>query len=198
MSADELLIGLTGLAAVAALPLLIVWFFFAFIGASAASARGRGPGAWFLLALILGPFALLLLALFPVDTDALEAKQVRASLKARCPFCRRAIPMEATRCSHCRGVISPLAHIRRELDVRVAEESQTPRHGIRGITKEKEADDVDVISQAIHLCSGGVPPSQAAAHLGVSEEEVQSWIDRYMDDDVWMHRVDMAAAGKPK
>lgn len=100
MSADELLIGLTGLAAVAALPLLIVWFFFPFIGASAASARGRGPGAWFLLALILGPFALLLLALFPVDTDALEAKQVRASLKARCPFCRRAIPMEATRCSH--------------------------------------------------------------------------------------------------
>ena len=196
MFTEDLMLGLAGLAAAAALPLLVTWLFLAFVGSHVASARGRGSGAWFLMTLLLGPLAILLLALFPVDSDVLEARQVKQSLKGWCPFCRRAIPAKAIKCCFCHSIISPLAEIRRQLDLKEAEEAGTPRDGIRKTQANlgHPRVDIDVISQAVHLCGGGVPPDKVAAQLDVSEENVRSWITLYMEDDAWMRRVDMAAS----
>ncbi len=186
---------LAGLIVAAAVPIFVTWLVFAFVSASAAKARGRGPGSWFMMGLIFGPISILLLALFPVDQSALEARDVELGLMKRCPFCRRAIATLAIKCRHCYSVISPLAYTHRCIDLKSAEESVTPRGGI-----EKTLDSgghprlgIDVISQAIHLCGGGVPPKEAAAQLDVSEESVRLWINRYMEDDAWMRRVDLAA-----
>ena len=175
--------------ALVVLPLLFLWLFLAIITTFVASARGRGQNSWFLISLVLGPLALILLALFPVDWDDIEARQIRKLEKVPCPFCRRAIAREATACFHCRGVTLPLSHIRRQLDLRAREEDKTPRKGLRGISKAN----LDVIAQAIHLCAGGVPPSEVAARFGVSEEFVTSWVDRYMKDDALMRDVDAVA-----
>ena len=186
---------LVGLLVAAALPLIITWLFFAIVASHAASARGRGPGSWFLMGLILGPISLLLLALFPINRDVIEAVQVKNKQKGWCPFCRRAIYPQTLKCCHCHSVVAPLAHSRRQIDLQDVEESDTPRDGIRKAQSNLGFPRVDlnVISQAVHLCGGGVPPRNAAAQLGVSEENVRAWIARYMEDDAWMRRVDLAA-----
>ena len=195
MNEEDIFLAIIGLLTAAAVPLIIAWLVVAFIGANVASARGRGSGSWFLMTLIFGPLAILLLALFPVDRDALAARKVENSLMQWCPFCSRAIATNAIKCCHCHSVIHPLANVRRQVDSQTKEESGTPRDGIRRsrVRLGHASTNLDVMSQAIHLCGGGIPPKQVAAQLNVSEDYVRTWVDRYMEDDAWMRRVDMAS-----
>lgn len=195
MTGDDILFTLFGLLTAAALPILILWIIVAFCGMALASARGQDAGKWFLFTLLFGPIGILFLALFPVNRDTLATKAVNRKLMKWCPFCWRAISTRAIKCCFCHSVISPLAVTRRQLDLQDAEEANTPRDGIRKahIDRGNNRTDLNVISQAIHLCGGGVPPDKAAQQLHVSEVNVRSWIRRYMEDDAWMRRIDMIA-----
>lgn len=195
MSGDDILLGLIGLIGAAAVPLLIGWLVTAFIGAHVASARGRNSGTWFMMTLVFGPLAILLLALFPVDQEAIAAHRVRRNYMKWCPFCHRAIAPSAIKCCYCHTVLAPLAYCHRQLVLREDEEEKTARGEIRKMESEAEypRTSLDTISKAVHLCGKGVSPERIAEQLEVSEQNIRSWLSRYMEDDDWMQRVDMSS-----
>lgn len=71
---------------------LLLWVVEAVLVGWLANAKGRDMFAWFFLALLLGPVALLAVGFAPRGT---------ATRYGECPYCREPIPLKAVRCPVC-------------------------------------------------------------------------------------------------
>jgi len=77
-----------------------LWFF-AFVGTPiVALNKNRNALGWFVLALLIGIFAFLLVALLPAlpDMSAMDAERTNTK---ECPHCRSRIPWNASVCRYC-------------------------------------------------------------------------------------------------
>ena len=65
---------------------------FGIVASSIAGSKGRNTLGWLVAGMFLGPFALIVAALPPVE---------RAGMFFRCPACREVIHQEAATCRYC-------------------------------------------------------------------------------------------------
>jgi hypothetical protein len=76
---------------------IVVWLIFVGLTVKVAIDKGRDPVGWCLIALLLGPIALLVIFILDPDISGI----VKAGYKKACPFCAELINTEATKCKHC-------------------------------------------------------------------------------------------------
>ncbi|WP_156799777.1 hypothetical protein [Novosphingobium resinovorum] len=88
--------------------LLIFWLLCAFACEIMANAKGRSGCLHSLLGLLFGPLWVIVTALMPTDTDALERRSVNSGKMRRCVYCAEAIRNEAVVCRYCGHEIEPL------------------------------------------------------------------------------------------
>jgi hypothetical protein len=67
---------------------------FGIVAALIAHGKGRNSLGWFLTGLFIGPFALIVAFLTPVEREGMYVK---------CPLCREVIRSDALSCRHCRA-----------------------------------------------------------------------------------------------
>ena len=80
--------------------LLVIWLLIAVVTAIIASSKGRDGFGWFLIAILLGPFALILSMAMP---------KVVTGEHRRCEQCAELIRVEAVKCRHCGSEVAPPA-----------------------------------------------------------------------------------------
>lgn len=78
---------------------LFFWLFCSIVSAAIASSKGRSAAGWFVLGLIVGPFAFAV-ALMP-NLKEQKAKEVTESDSRKCPFCAELIKKDAVKCRFC-------------------------------------------------------------------------------------------------
>ena len=76
--------------------ILLIWLLFGVVCAMAAGARGRGPGWWFLMGCLFGPFGLVAVLVMRNLKGA-----PTAATHVKCPDCRELVLKEARVCKHC-------------------------------------------------------------------------------------------------
>lgn len=95
-------------------PLIVIGLICGGISAAVASSRGASAGLWFVLGFLFGPLGLLLSFL--------------SGSGRNCPFCRKAVHREATKCPYCQSVVPPhsgvaqspvIAHTEQHVDAAV-------------------------------------------------------------------------------
>ena len=79
-------------ASMVVLALVVVWVVCAFISGRIAARKNRGVQRWVVLGLLLGPFALLIHALYPARY---------AGENAPCPQCGKPLAVRSVACHHC-------------------------------------------------------------------------------------------------
>jgi hypothetical protein len=88
---------------------IIMWLTLVVLSAVIAASRGENALIALFGAILVSPFVVLLwLGLTPVNQGVLDSKAVKAGRKINCPECREAIHVEASRCSHCAIVLTPV------------------------------------------------------------------------------------------
>lgn len=95
---------------------LVIWAVCAALAALVATSKGRSGVGWFLIGLLLGPFAFLLsLGVSPrgggprPDATVIDCDSTDVDMRS-CPFCAETIRKEAVVCRYCRRDI-PRAQI---------------------------------------------------------------------------------------
>jgi cytochrome bd-type quinol oxidase subunit 2 len=84
---------------------LILWLGCAVLCWIVANSKGRFAGVWFLLGLMLGPFALFAVAVLPSVLPDKNAPSPKTHVK--CPDCREFVLKYASVCRHCRCKLVP-------------------------------------------------------------------------------------------
>jgi len=82
----------------------MIWLLFGFAAMLIANSKSRSGCGWFILGLLLGPFALVVAALPTAQDDAPLNKT-----HARCPDCRELVLIDARKCKHCGCALIPLS-----------------------------------------------------------------------------------------
>lgn len=89
--------------------IFLFWLGFIILTTIVASSKGRFTFGWFLLSVLFGIFALILVALLPsLKRDPLA---VSPETHVRCPDCREFVFMDATKCKHCGTKLVPTAPV---------------------------------------------------------------------------------------
>ncbi len=88
--------------------LLALWLVCAVVGASVTRSKGRGSAPGALLGLFLGPVGLLITVILPKNEGGLEAEQLEAGDRRRCPQCAELVRREALKCRFCAAELTPL------------------------------------------------------------------------------------------
>ena len=95
--------------------MLYVWFAFSVLTAIAAAVRGRSAMGWWLLGLVFGFFALILVLIIPSRKRG-AALPPTPKTHLHCPDCRELVLWDARVCKHCGCRLRPPPH-----------ESESPR-----------------------------------------------------------------------
>jgi RNA polymerase subunit RPABC4/transcription elongation factor Spt4 len=94
---------------------LVVWVAVSVVAAWYAKQKGRNPGAWLLIGLLLHVFALVLLwFLNPLGIDDAKSQEIarKFGVSARyrkCPQCAELIQREAVKCRFCQAQLEPVS-----------------------------------------------------------------------------------------
>jgi hypothetical protein len=90
---------------------VVLWLFFGVVSAAIATARGRSGFGWFLLGILLGPFALAVALLPTAEAGRQEEARRRGVAPGwrKCPFCAEVVREEATVCRYCQRELRPNA-----------------------------------------------------------------------------------------
>jgi len=94
---------------------LLIWVLFGLAAAVAATNKGLG-GRWLVLAVLLGPFGLLVLVVSK-DEKALEERALSAGERRKCPFCAELIKPEARKCRFCGSELETVVENPEAVDV---------------------------------------------------------------------------------
>jgi len=87
--------------------LLIIWGFFGFIAAVVAISKGRSGFGWFILGMLLGPFALVVALLPSRNLQPPMAASTPAADLVPCPECAEMIQRQARKCRFCGAAVTP-------------------------------------------------------------------------------------------
>lgn len=82
--------------------IVVLWFVCGVVAGIIASGKGRSGCGWFILGLLLGPLALLGVAIASRDTRRDEQAGLQSGKLRRCPACAEVVKREATICRFCR------------------------------------------------------------------------------------------------
>lgn len=81
---------------------VLIWVALSGVAGVIAAKKGRSPGGFFLLALLLSPLVGILAAIVASENKArTEEEQIHAGQARRCPFCAELVRAEAVLCKHC-------------------------------------------------------------------------------------------------
>lgn len=86
--------------------LLLFWLGCGFLAAIIGASKGRSGCGFFALGLFLGPFGIIVAALFSATPEKIEADGLSSGDLSRCPACRETIQTGASICPHCRTPIN--------------------------------------------------------------------------------------------
>jgi hypothetical protein len=84
---------------------IIGWFVFSIAVGYFATSKGRDPGRWFVIALIISPLIAGILLL--ISQDISEQEALKDGQLKKCPHCAENVKKEAIKCKHC-GADLPL------------------------------------------------------------------------------------------
>lgn len=84
------------------------WLVCGFVASAIASGKGRSGCLFFILGLLLGPFAVLGAAMMSADGATTQRAGLDRGELRRCPQCAEPIRREASICPNCRSAIDPL------------------------------------------------------------------------------------------
>ncbi len=92
--------------------IFIFWIISGCAASYVAGQKNRSSGNWFLLGLLLGPIALLMVGLSPAAPDRICRSSPRPGssypMVRPCPFCAEDIKPEAIACKHCQRDVPPM------------------------------------------------------------------------------------------
>jgi hypothetical protein len=81
--------------------LIVFWIFCIIATASVADAKGLNGCGYLILSIIIGPIALLIVAVMPTNHDELTRLSLKSGKLRRCPRCAEAIQRQAEVCRFC-------------------------------------------------------------------------------------------------
>src|SRR5438105_4857579 len=80
---------------------LLFWIVCAFVTAGIYTSKGRSAVGGFLLGLVLGIFGVIIAAVQPANTTAIETNQIMSGQSEQCPYCKEIVKAGALVCKHC-------------------------------------------------------------------------------------------------
>jgi RNA polymerase subunit RPABC4/transcription elongation factor Spt4 len=86
---------------------LVIWGFFGILAATIAGGKGRSGFSWFILGLLLGPFALAVACLPSLKPQFVAAAPAPAAGLVPCPECAELIQRQARKCRFCGSAVTP-------------------------------------------------------------------------------------------
>lgn len=127
--------------------IFIFWLILVIATGALAASKNRSVAVWLLLAVLVAPAVIIILAVLPA-ADVEDPARPRVSQTKACPFCAERIKPEAKVCKHCGRDLPKPSKLRPDPDLSPDLDSHTPqitkledgRYGVRNDTRKNTGD----------------------------------------------------------